>query len=353
MEDKMYSRFDYSTIRGHIPETLAVYCQLPRNKNVPYMEKDGKVVFESNEIQVIPAFAVDNENENRKKTAYEWARCYDRQTHTYLEPVVSIRPNTPISGVRICDLESRDEGGRAYKVIMPNNELYDLREDVLLDAIYELGIAPGGILGGEYLWAVVGSQMKLIRNNSRLHKKLIETGELKKITTKIGAKEWVPGDIYNGKNNEPKMFLGWVDGIEFKENYYRAGKGQYEAFKRKPLWLGIAPKNIDVNPFEKMFEEFKNNHVYGCHLERPTNLVTKLGHYDIPENFFEELHSTGIRSFEEAYKAWSRDGAKPGWSPYWRLRDCFLRPTGEPVGELSDEIIQFCKNEYDYMNLYN
>jgi hypothetical protein len=123
-------------------------------------------------------FVVDAENEKTFMTAYNWAASnhwyYDEQLGNCVlarehEPEIVERDNIPIRDLRIVSLEQRGEG-RAYKVLLDGNFIYDLREDVLFDVMTNEGIGKGAILKGSFIFAVVQSHMKLIRVGSKLHR---------------------------------------------------------------------------------------------------------------------------------------------------------------------------------------
>jgi hypothetical protein len=73
-----------------------------------------------------------------------------------------VRANKPMTGLILTDIDVRMEGGRAYKVINPsdNNSLFDIREEQMLQAIIKYGIQAGGLIGGEWVWAMNHTQMK-------------------------------------------------------------------------------------------------------------------------------------------------------------------------------------------------
>ena len=84
---------------------------------------------------------------------------------TGLQPI--IRPNKPINGLVLTDIDMRMEGGRAYKVINPaDNSLFDIREDQMLQAILKYGIQPGGLIGGEWVWGYNHVQIKCYLTDS-------------------------------------------------------------------------------------------------------------------------------------------------------------------------------------------
>lgn len=90
--------------------------------------------------------------------------------HWYLRPpknptptssLVQTIPNLPMRNLRFLDIDTRLEGGRAYKVAdTATNAVFDLREDQVAQAILKYGIAPGGIIGGEWVWAMNHNQPK-------------------------------------------------------------------------------------------------------------------------------------------------------------------------------------------------
>jgi len=84
------------------------------------------------------------------------------------QPIQSIiRPNKPMTGLVLTDIDVRMEGGRAYKVINPaDNSLFDIREDQMLQAILKYGIQPGGLIGGEWVWGYNHVQIKCYLTDS-------------------------------------------------------------------------------------------------------------------------------------------------------------------------------------------
>jgi hypothetical protein len=92
----------------------------------------------------------------------------------FKDPTITTHFNNPITNIRVAGLETRGNGGRAYKVVIDDLYYFDLREDVLLEAMIECGINKGGILNGEYIWVKIRSHMKLIRVGSPLHKEMIK-----------------------------------------------------------------------------------------------------------------------------------------------------------------------------------
>jgi hypothetical protein len=122
-------------------------------------------------------FFFDAESTKQRETAIKWADVVwnfqqpyhyypngywyltDAPTPTGYTPIV--RRNTPMKGLVLVDLDVRGEGGRAYKVMNPaDNSLFDIREDQMMQAIMKYGIRAGGLIGGEWVWAMNHTQIK-------------------------------------------------------------------------------------------------------------------------------------------------------------------------------------------------
>jgi len=125
-------------------------------------------------------FYFDPDSVKQRETAVKWADVvwtfqppsrYHPNGLWYLEtPPTSngstgytpiVRANKPMTGLILTDIDVRMEGGRAYKVINPtDNSLFDIREDQMLQAILKNGIQAGGLIGGEWVWAMNHTQIK-------------------------------------------------------------------------------------------------------------------------------------------------------------------------------------------------
>jgi len=192
---------------GYIPESITYVCRRPEKKSTRW----DSLSVDIKELDVIPAFAA--QNEKALETARSWATVRNWRNNTSTEPYEEFESdNTPIK-LQIVGLERRSEGGRAYKVITEHGYYFDLREDVLFDAIISVGIEKDGKMGGEYIWGVLGSQMRLIRNGSALHDSLKELTERKK-KKKIPIRDLEPSGIYASMTEDRGTFIGtvYVDG---------------------------------------------------------------------------------------------------------------------------------------------
>lgn len=198
---------------GKIPKKLKFYCR--ENTKIGFRWSD--VEFEDtsvSDISAIPVFITDAENPKTQSTALSWVtqkywhedpltnkRGYVSRPHMIIE-----RDNTAVKSVRIVGLDIRGNGGRAYRALVDETYLVDMREDVMLDTMINVGMGVNATLPGEYIFAQIGSEMKLIRVGSKLHDMMVETttfGEKQPIT------KLIPGRIYASKT-KTILYLGEV-----------------------------------------------------------------------------------------------------------------------------------------------
>ncbi len=207
-------------VQGKIPDEISIY-----STDESIITREIGAMNEEAEIR--PSFICDKESKTAHKTAKDWASGYGRRGSSYIH---EDRSNVPWEGLKVWDLEVRGNGGRAYKVITPDGLYVDLREDTFLEAMLTYGIGVGGELPGQYVFAMMGSQMRLVRVGSDLHTALLSTTSRKK-TAAIGTKELKVGGVYRSKSGEIEVFCGFV----------RDDDG-----KRKQFWLKPSIRLVDV-----------------------------------------------------------------------------------------------------------
>lgn len=212
------------TIQGYIPQELVIYSRAPdtwhldamydmAGYNTPTGAPDGTVET----VKGRKGFPVDKaKDKGTTGTASRWADAkpvtarsriallFDDVADAY-ETV----PNDPRKNLRVFYLEERGEGGRAYKVIDEEGYVWDMREDVFLEALMTQGIRPGGYLNGEFIFGIKGSQIRLVRVGSHLHS-LLDDGSRRKTLAPIPDKDLVVGKLYQNKAGKTGMFCGWV-----------------------------------------------------------------------------------------------------------------------------------------------
>ncbi|HEY9785301.1 MAG TPA: hypothetical protein V6D17_07865 [Candidatus Obscuribacterales bacterium] len=197
-------------IQGHIPEQVIYVSGASRRVQVKWDDLANSEVLNE---EVIPCFPVDAASEQSLETARQWA---GYRVDKGKKPAEERRDNKPFE-IRICGLEVRERGGRAYKVVTGDGYWFDLREDVLLDAILQCGISKGGKINAQFIWGKLGSQMKLVRVGSALHTALIQAGK-RKATAKVKGSELQPGGVYRNVKGERFLVIGWVSTIQLTYN---------------------------------------------------------------------------------------------------------------------------------------
>lgn len=272
---------------GTIPDEIVIVSSVEqpvyrRWDDVPDNDDDeeGSSGLKAEKEMVTPAFVCDAGNPKTLATAVSWAErsrnYYDYEKKKSIkkaDPVVQDRrKNEPMKDIRVVSLDIRGNGGRAYKVVTKDNYYFDLREDVLLDAMIKAGIREGGYLNGEYIWARVSSQMKLVRVGSTLHAALIKTTEKSKLK-RIGVKELVHGGVYANKRGEKFVYVGRGNAVDFdyKEEYrysYYGNSNQppkYTITRRdiKNAYVFVSASTYrSKEPYDQVYEKHKKEMYY-------------------------------------------------------------------------------------------
>ena len=162
------------------------------------------------------------------ETARKWATVWPNKDANYTEETVN---NTP-RFYKILGIDIRGNGGRAYKVADENDRLFDLREDTLLDCVFNAEIKDCGRISDPLVWAVIGAQKHLIRVGSDLHVKLLaETSAIKAVETKTNSGAYftksnlTPGKFYKASPMAKAryFFIGYI-------NTYEREPGQCHGF---------------------------------------------------------------------------------------------------------------------------
>lgn len=326
-------------VRGSIPEKLMYICAKPMT-----LRDGGEGLNAGCEGQTVtPAFVTDATNEKTKKTGYEWARRmsgnyrYGSDRDSNFEPLYMPRKNNPITELKVVELERRAQGGRAYKVIHRGGYLVDMREDVLMDVIFNAGIDEGGVLRGEFIWARHGSEMKLVRVGSELHKSLIEATERKK-EKKISIKDLVVGGIYETAGGKKSVYLGKIDCEEahcfrmrnnYSSNRFNASLNSGNDCSTK-YSIRVKGKNVlgfcQIPQYSKNDDDLKG---YNIELSKSHSYVRKVG--DFEGDPFESLHNDG----KDNSTLYGSGQYKNSYGKYYGecagFKSMSIRPTGEPL----------------------
>jgi len=225
---------------GSIPKELVYILAAPEDIRITWddtEEEDGDVIKSE---KVFPTFVSDATNPGTLSTGRTWAKRTETrhswvtvngksvsQTKQVWTVVEKTRPNDPIKKLRIFGLNIRYNGGRAWKCGDEEGHYFDLREDVLLDLMRTVGVSEGGYLNGEYVWAKVGAEMKLVRIGSELYDALVNSTARKEKKV-LSKKELTPMHVYQQKNGNVHLYLGFA-------TYFEAQMPKYDYRNTDPV----------------------------------------------------------------------------------------------------------------------
>lgn len=309
-------------IKGYIPESIAIVSSIQRPV---YRQWEDAIVINTeinpdDEDLVTPAFVSDSTNQRTVASAISWAeRARQYYDEKYRKQVVKTDPvkqetrlNTPFENIRIVKLEYRGSGGRAYKVVTEDNYYYDLREDVMVEAMLKQGIRPGGYVNGKFIWARVNTTMKIVRVGSELHSALVSVSE-KRFLPKIDSKRLIPGGLYEGKDNDRFVFIGAVDTSEYNYTASRNSTSQGALFspylgytfsvtkrdlKNRMLWFNYPYRTKSYNFAE--FEKHKLNTNQYVFMDK-VNVVKLVEKFNIAPDHIEQLRSQALNDMQSVF----------------------------------------------------
>ena len=241
---------------GNIPENLVYFVQKAKKISTKWDDiKDCNI----NKITVYPVYVSDATNKKTLKSGEDWAKGGFYHNENEMKEKIEML-NAPILDIKIVGLEYRNQGGRAYKVLIDDKYYVDLREDVLLEAMMQTGIEPMGSyakLNGGFIWAKVGSQMKLIRDGSKLHEELIAATNRRK-------KEPIKNlDLYGMYSNQKGNRFIYLGKMNTTNVYYK--HGNFNRFKLETNEIKNVHCFLDFPDFykDKELEDILND---GCHV---------------------------------------------------------------------------------------
>jgi hypothetical protein len=255
-------------------------------------------------------------NEKTKESGMSWAQGY---ASTKRGITVTESENKPFSSLRVISHEKRNEGGGAFKAIADGKWYVDLRTDTLLDLLVNQSIKGGEVQGAEFVWARIGSQAKVVRVGSSLHAKMIEATETNDAKPPK-ANDLKVGDVYEAKNGDKGVFLGWVSTIEM--THY--GTTSYDApyidpWSKQPqheVTLKRAPKVqcwYRVNKWEEETVEkaIKDWAAYRVDFKRNSTLRRKLPSVKVPEKWMSKMRAEVEECIKRAKAEYSKGFVRP------------------------------------------
>lgn len=225
---------------GRVPERVTAYLRpeqeilgVGRPKTIYSFPIHQRETAGFAKIKASPAFVVPADSEAFNKSGLKWAmegRTKPSQGVNRIEV-----ENKPFTNLRWVGIDSRMEGGVAYKVVTEQGWIVDLREDVVLECLFEgliqdLNNPPQGAgtyFTGEFVWVVMGSQSRIVRVGSDTHLEILEAQKLKE-TESIPEKDLTVGKVYKDRKGREIALLGRGDkkGSKFLTmEYYQYGHG--------------------------------------------------------------------------------------------------------------------------------
>lgn len=279
---------------GTIPQKVTYFWSRTLKVSPTFEDdaEDGEAIIE---LDVLPTFPAPADNKKRCTTGKKWATDIAKSSWRMYKGTKKVQEtvhdNTP-KKYRIVDLEHRSRGGRAYKVVDENNHYFDFREDILLDSLVNANVKKGW-LSGDYIWAVVGSEMKLIRVGSHLHKKM-ETATKRGKLKKLGTDALQAGGLYQGKKAEPRLLLAFVSIPGEKKPYML----WFEPYKWE-LEKGVSP----VALLKKQLKEKEYHRIYYTSVTKSHSMIEELGVFKgVPPKIIEMFRKSYHKTLREELK---------------------------------------------------
>lgn len=281
---------------------------------------------------------------------------------TYWQPVkgyvtrphyVDETTNDPIKNVQIVSiLESGSN--TSYKVLI-NNKYYTLiYDDIVMDSMFKMGIDPGGILKGEYIWAKVNKSMKLIRIGSEIHNHILDY-QRRSSLKKLGKREFVPGGIYQDLRKNIHIFIGFVDSVRFdaqdRYNYNKKSntpKFEYKLREYKKAMLFCKVESV-IKAKDCLESILSQEYMDPFVIKDSHNFIEKVGEIKLQDSneIIENYRQTSLKEMKNKVVEYAgQDPMKNSWDRItdwglnWTLerlsRQLHLRPYGKPQVELFD-----------------
>lgn len=292
---------------GSIPEKItyvyagqqevAVGCEWDIEWN--HKGYDSKVAMQ----KVTPAFPVDSADKKTMERAISWAKRgrWDQATNEMIfDPYYSKEvDNLSITNVKVLSLQHRGQGGRAYKALI-DNFYVDLREDVLMDTLLQSGVDAGGILKGEYVWAKLGSQTKLVRVGSELYR-LITEFDSKKDIKPVGKKDLEVGGIYQDRKKQQAIFIGYVNTTRFTltnqvPSWQRENEKATFDFKQTTVKKSLL--FYDLHDYEELKDTLTNikngQRTYRFKIKKSHTYIEKIDQVVLPDDIISHLRNLAV-----------------------------------------------------------
>lgn len=270
-------------INGSIPKRI-IYYYLPETK----LHQGVEWNFESlnNKENVFPAAVADPLDPRSINNAQGLLRNFKKIIPNSVED-----DNKPIKNVKIFSISRKYSSGFQYKILI-KDYLLDVKEDVLLDALIKEG-ATNGILNGEYIWAKIGTNTKLVRIGSELYN-MILLFQSKKNLKPIPKKELQVGGVYQNIKGEMSVYLGSVNTTRL---YSNNKKFKFNQKLVKNHMLFCNPYTMDNS--KKIKKEFLfSPENYKFLIKKNHSLIEKVDYIDLPTDIIDKVRKIFIKKMK-------------------------------------------------------
>lgn len=246
-----------------------------------------------------PAFVVPADSEAFKESAAKWAsgtqyggkaRAFD--THGF--------DNEPFTNLRWVGLDSRSEGGVVYKVVTEQGWLVDLRDDVVMECLFEGAIhqlktppqGPGTYFTAQFVWVVMGSQSRIVRVGSKTHQEIVES-EVRKELADIKPEDLEVGGVYQNRQGKEAVLIA-------------KGKGRRVLVQDLHRYSWCKSKATDQQMVDGAIEALDKPNVYpGWHWVGNWKVVNKIGKLKVPEGLGER-YDQKVGATQRTAAEWNR-----------------------------------------------
>ena len=226
-----------------------------------------------------------------KKESTWGGRPYMEDVYEAILPETVTVPNEPFTNIRLWTIDTRMEGGRAYKFIDEEGRMFDMREDTFLEAVFAGEVSQPGktlYLVGQYIWVRAHSQMRVARVGSQIHEGLLEAKRRKELP-KITGKMQVIGGVYKTKDDKLYVYVGRFRDSDKKLNWSYIQLREPYCYRDREKNLVERWRAMTIQ--EKFDRERKMRESSGCAENRASAMavVEHLGTIDMGKDTAETL----------------------------------------------------------------
>lgn len=213
------------------------------------------------------------------------------------------------------------------------NKLVSMETDVFYEALKHGGIDKDGNLKDKFIVAGVNGRMKLVRNNSNLHKTILAY-EAKKTMPRIKTLEYQKGTMYRTASGMYAVYMGYVSTLAYK--YDPADKKwNKKHIKKASLWRDVPNWTFEgINNNADLDEIMKKNSLYHYNVRIVTRFVEATPYKTKLEN--DCVSRVANRSAKETRKSLKEAS---GNRSYYRRDDSWARYVLETQSKMFNMVL--------------